>query len=274
MVEYFGHIPSSHRALLLVSGLVLFWILEGLIPVFRFNYEKGKHWSLNIFFTVTTVLINLVFAGLILKVSDYVVANKIGVIQYFNNFWLQFVIGLLILDLIGAYLIHYIQHKIKVLWLFHLIHHTDTWVDASSGNRHHPGESVFRALFTTLAVAIAGAPMWMVMLYQSMSVVFTQFNHANIKIPSLIDSVLSWIVVTPSMHRVHHHFVQPYTDSNYGNIFSFWDRIFGTFRQLSSDKIQFGIDTHTQPEENNRLANLLKIPFQTYRPPVGSKFNE
>ena len=64
------------------------------------------------------------------------------------------------------------------------------------------------------------------------------------------------------MHKVHHHYVLPYTDSNYGNIFSVWDRIFGTFTTLDREKIIYGIDTHMKPEENNRLVNLLKIPFQ------------
>ena len=64
------------------------------------------------------------------------------------------------------------------------------------------------------------------------------------------------------MHKVHHHYVLPYTDSNYGNIFSVWDRIFGTFTTLDREKIIYGIDTHMKPEKNNRLVNLLKIPFQ------------
>ena len=121
------------------------------------------------------------------------------------------------------------EHKIKVLWRFHLIHHTDAHVDTTTANRHHPGESVIRFVFTTLAVLVVGAPMWMVMLYQSMSVVLSQFNHANIGLPGWLDRGLSWFIVTPDMHHVHHHYIQPYTDSNYGNIFAFWDRLFGTF---------------------------------------------
>ena len=76
------------------------------------------------------------------------------------------------------------------------------------------------------------------------------------------------------MHKVHHHYIQPYTDSNYGNIFSIWDRIFGTFKTLDPDKLIYGIDTHMQPEENARIGNLLKMPFQKYRSPKGSKFSD
>lgn len=169
---------------------------------------------------------------------------------------------MLLLDLIGAYLAHYVEHKVKFLWRFHLIHHSDTWVDTTTANRHHPGESVVRFIFTTLAVLIVGAPMWLVFLYQSLSVVLSQFNHANISLPVSIDRWLSYVIVSPDMHKVHHHYELPHTDSNYGNIFSVWDRIFRTFSTLKREKIVYGIDTHMEIEKNNSIGSLLKIPFQ------------
>jgi sterol desaturase/sphingolipid hydroxylase (fatty acid hydroxylase superfamily) len=65
------------------------------------------------------------------------------------------------------------------------------------------------------------------------------------------------------MHKVHHHYLLPHTDTNYGNIFSIWDRMFGTFSILPREEIVYGVDTHMLPEENNSLSNLLKIPFQS-----------
>jgi sterol desaturase/sphingolipid hydroxylase (fatty acid hydroxylase superfamily) len=171
----------------------------------------------------------------------------------------------LLLDLIGAYLAHLAEHKAKILWRFHLIHHTDTWIDTTSANRHHPGESIIRFTFTTLGVLLVGSPMWMVFLYQTISVVATQFTHANIALPKKLDSLLSYFIVSPDMHKVHHHHMLPYTDSNYGNIFSVWDRLFGTYRMLPKEEIIYGIDTYTRPEEHNQLKNLLKIPFQKPR---------
>jgi sterol desaturase/sphingolipid hydroxylase (fatty acid hydroxylase superfamily) len=179
----------------------------------------------------------------------------------------------LVLDLIGAWFIHWTEHKVRWMWRFHLVHHTDTHVDTTTANRHHPGESVFRFVFTTMAVFIAGAPMWMVMMYQALSVAVSQINHANIQLPAKVDRLLSWVLVTPNMHHVHHHYVLPYTDSNYGNIFSVWDRLFGTFMTLEPNKLTYGVDTHMKPEENEVLSSLLKIPFDRYRPPVGAKFD-
>lgn len=160
------------------------------------------------------------------------------------------------------------------MWKFHLIHHADMYVDTTTANRHHPGESVFRFIFTWFAVLIIGAPFWIVMLYQSVSVVLAQFNHANIILPKQIDKFISFIFVSPNMHKVHHHYRQPYTDSNYGNIFSFWDRLFGTYKTLDPSKLIYGIDTHLSPDENATVGNLLAIPFQPYRAPEGSKFSK
>jgi sterol desaturase/sphingolipid hydroxylase (fatty acid hydroxylase superfamily) len=188
--------------------------------------------------------------------------------------WLYTLLGLMILDLIGSWLIHWIEHKVKWMWKFHLVHHTDTWVDTTTANRHHPVESVFRALFTFIAVVISGAPIWLIFLYQFLSVLFSQFNHANISLPKWFDNILAWIIVSPGMHKVHHHYQQPLTDTNYGNIFSFWDRIFGTFVHLKHTQIlQYGIDSCMKEEENNRIGRLLEIPFGDYRPPPGAKFS-
>lgn len=269
IASYFSTIPPLHRSLILVGGIAIFWMIENAFPLFRFNYKKWNHAGINIFFTLTTIVVNFVLAFILLLSADWAVQNNFGVLQWLPQMplWLYTLIGLLLLDLIGAYLAHLVQHKTKILWRFHLIHHTDTWIDTTTANRHHPGESVIRFLFTTLAVLVAGSPMWLVFLYQSMSVVFSQFNHANISLPEKLDKLISYFIVSPNMHKVHHHYVLPYTDSNYGNIFSIWDRLFGTFTTLKKEDIVYGVDTHMQPSENNRLSNLIKIPFQKHRSP-------
>lgn len=269
IMDYFETIPSLHRSLILVGGLTFFWLLESALPLFRFRYNKWKHASLNIFFTLTTIVVNFVLAFLLVQTSDWATANQFGLLHWFSlEGWVFMVTGLLAMDLIGAYFIHWLEHKVKWMWQFHIIHHSDKEIDTTSANRHHPGESVFRLVFTVLAVLIIGAPIWMVFMYQTMSVVLTQFNHANIKMPSWLDQVLKVVFVTPDMHRVHHHYRQPYTDSNYGNIFSFWDRIFGTYLSAPNEKLIYGVDTMMENEKNNNVAELLKKPFTPYIPPV------
>jgi sterol desaturase/sphingolipid hydroxylase (fatty acid hydroxylase superfamily) len=267
IINYFSTIPSAHRSLILVSGITIFWLIENAYPLFNFDYKKWHHATINIFLTLTTIVINFLLAFVLLKTADWTVANHFGILQWLPvvPLWLYVLIGLLLLDLIGAYLVHFVEHKTKLLWRFHLIHHTDTWVDTTSANRHHPGESIIRFTFTTLGVLIVGSPMWLVLLYQTLSVIATQFNHANITLPKKWDTLMSYLIVSPDMHKVHHHYKLPYTDSNYGNIFSVWDRLFGTFRTLPKEEIVYGIDIHMKTEDHNELKNLLKIPFQKQR---------
>jgi len=270
IVHYFEGISSFHRSLILVGGIAFFWIWESANPLFKFKYPKWQHAGVNVFFTITTILVNFSLAFFLLLTSDWVVDNKFGVIQWlpFLPLAVQILIGLLLLDFIGAWLIHWLEHKIKWLWKFHLIHHTDTFVDTTTANRHHPGESVFRFLFTVIAVIVSGSPLWLVFLYQSISVVMAQFNHANIRLPAWIETILNRIIVTPGMHHVHHHYQQPLTDMNYGNIFSLWDRIFGTYVAVKQEELCYGVDTHIYPEEHSKVKNLLQIPFQKYRKPA------
>jgi len=184
------------------------------------------------------------------------------------NFFLTFTTVLI------NFLAHFVEHKVKPLWMVHLVHHTDHNVDTTTANRHHPIESVIRFGFTLAGVFIIGVPIGMVMLFQSISLVLSQFNHANIKLPKKLDDALSWIIVSPDMHKVHHHNVLPYTDSNYGNIFSIWDRLFGTFMKLDPEKIVYGVDVFPNEEENRDIKNLLTQPFQKYKKPTIIPVNE
>lgn len=273
LVAYFEHIPPVVRGAIFVGGLVLFWSLEGLIPLFGKAYKKVNHAALNLFLTVFNFVLALGFAWALLTVSDFTMENQFGLLFQidFPN-WLRVILGVVFLDLIGAYFAHWTLHRVKWMWKFHVIHHSDTNIDVTSGFRHHPGEILIRLLFTILGVFMLGIPMGVIMIYQTLSLIFAQITHANIRVPNGLDRPLSFIFVTPNMHKVHHHYKQPETDSNYGNIFGFWDRIFGTFIQVEKTKsLVYGIDTHMDPKENENLGNLLKIPFQEYREPEGLK---
>lgn len=273
IIAYFNTIPSSHRSAILVGGLAFFFLLESIIPLFRFKRSRFKHAGINLFLTATTVIINFLFAFIIVKISEYCVEHRLGLMYLVEMpTWAFMIVGLLLMDLIGAYLPHFLEHKIMFLWRFHIIHHSDPLVDTTTANRHHPGESVIRVIFTMMGVAILGAPMWLVMLYQSMSVVLSQFNHANIVFPKWLDRIISFVFISPDMHKLHHHYRLPYTDSNYGNIFAFWDRMFRTFTEIDDPKkIVYGLDTYPKHEEHSNLGKLLAIPFWKYRKPDAEK---
>jgi sterol desaturase/sphingolipid hydroxylase (fatty acid hydroxylase superfamily) len=251
--------------------------MEAIVPLFKMDYNKLRHAGINLAFTLITLIINLFGALLIAAAVDFNLENETGILHFFQDLspWFYVILGLILLDLIGAWLIHWIEHRVKWMWKFHLIHHTDPSVDVTSGLRHHPGENIFRLIFTTIAVLLTGASLGLVMLYQTISAFFAALTHANIQVPGWIDKPLAWVFVTPHFHKIHHHYIQPHTDSNYGNIFSIWDHLFRTVTSMGNmDDLVYGIDTHMSPEENSSIKNLLMIPFQDYRHPIGSKFSD
>lgn len=270
LVNYFENIPTTARATILIGGIFLFWVLEGVIPLIRFSYKKWRHAAINLFFTICTMIIGFGLAGVLYLSSVKTNEFEFGLLHIIDlPLWIEVLFGVLLLDLIGAYFAHWTEHRVRWMWKFHLVHHSDTTVDVTTGLRHHPGETVIRISFTILAVIFTGASMGIIMLYQSLSVLFAHLTHANIQMPMKIDRALSWIFVTPLMHKVHHHFQLPLTDTNFGNIFSIWDRLFQTFAEVDeTTDLVYGIDTHMDKSENDRLSNLLKIPFQAYRPPT------
>lgn len=273
IINYFDTIPPLHRSLILVGGITFFWLLEGSLPLFNFKYKKWQHAIPNLFFTLTTIIVNFGLAFLLVETADWVKATEFGIINWIPNLplWAYVFLGVFLLDFVGAYLAHYVEHKVKPLWMVHLVHHTDHKVDTTTANRHHPLESVIRFVFTLLGVLIVGTPIAIVMLYQSLSLVATQFSHANIKLPKKVDKVISYLLVSPDMHKVHHHYVLPYTDSNYGNIFSVWDRLFGTYMTLDRESIVYGVDTFPDEATNSNIVDLLKQPFHKYRKPTTVK---
>lgn len=266
IIQYFETIPSAHRTAIIVGGLTIFSLIESAVPLMSLKYSRWKHAGINIFFTLTTILVNLILSFILLKTSDWVVSEGVGILGWINfPIWAKLIVGLLLLDLIGAYAPHWVEHHVKWMWQFHAIHHSDQHVDVTTANRHHPGESVIRFVFTIFATLIAGAPIWLIMIYQSMSVVLSQYNHSNITMPKALDKFLVLVICTPNMHHVHHHYRMPYSDMNYGNIFSFWDRLFRTYTEVDNEKLKYGLDTHMDSKEVNNIWSMLKQPFKPYR---------
>ena len=266
VIQYFETLESRpiERMAILVGGLLIFWIIEGAIPLLPLRYKKNKyrHAAVNFGFTVMHLVIHTLLAILIIALSDWCKAANFGLVYWFNaNTIGAIIIGVLALDF-SSWLVHVVMHKIPLLWRFHLIHHSDTNVDVTTGLRHHPGDSLLRGIFFLILIFISGAPMYSVMIYQTLVVLSTAFTHANIRLPQWLDRSLSVVLVSPNMHKVHHHWQQPFTDSNYGAVFSIWDRLLGTFMKLEPGKIKYGIDRHYPHERDEDFVKLLKKPFQ------------
>ena len=203
---------TTEQALLLAGTFLFFTLLEGIIPLLRMKYQKARHTGINLMFILTSVIVSIPFAFVAVHSSQLVNGLQIGVLNMIKMpDWLYFLAGLMLLDFLTSYLPHLVQHKVKWMWKFHLVHHTDTWVDTSTANRHHPGETVISMLFLIVAIFITGAPAWLVILHQVIAVAFSQFTHANISLPLKVDEIISWVFISPNTHKVHHHHTQPLT---------------------------------------------------------------
>jgi sterol desaturase/sphingolipid hydroxylase (fatty acid hydroxylase superfamily) len=264
-------LTTTEQALLLAGSFLFFTILESVIPLLRMRYKRIRHAGINLFFILTSIIVSIPFAFFAVHSSNWMTEHEFGLLNIFNlPTWLYVIAGFLMLDFLSSYLAHYVQHKIKWMWKFHLVHHTDNWVDTSTANRHHPGEIIISMIFLIAAIFVTGAPAWLVLLHQIVSTTFSQFTHANISLPSKIDKAISYIFISPNMHKVHHHHTQPLTDTNYGNIFSIWDRLFKTFATSDVENLKYGIDTHPHEDEHNHMGKLFVMPFEQYRSPTTS----
>ena len=266
IIEHFSTLEQrpAERMILLVGGLLVFWIIEGAIPLIPMHYRRNKlrHAGVNFAFTVIHLVIHTLLAFVIVALSDWCARSGFGLVYWLhaNTFW-TVIIGVLALDF-SSWLVHFIMHKVPLLWRFHLVHHTDTNVDVTTGLRHHPGDSILRGLFFLLLIFISGAPVYAVMIYQTILILATAFTHSNMKLPAWLDRSLSYFLVSPNMHKVHHHWKQPFTDSNYGAVFSFWDRLLGTFMKLDVKDLRYGLDRHYPMEKDEDLGALLRRPFE------------
>jgi len=260
-LNFFETMPTWQRALWIVLCLSFCWILEGQFPLFTFAYQKWKHAGVNFVFLTTTMIINTVFGIATIGIFEWIELNNIGLMHYIDlPVWLELLVCILIFELMAQYTVHYLLHRIKWMWKFHMIHHSDTHLDVTSGTRHHPGDFAMRELFALVAVVLTGAPIGYYFFYRILTVFFTYITHANIQVPRWLDKPLSYVFITPNMHKFHHHYERPWTDSNFGNMFSVWDRLFGTFVYDDPKKIRYGLDVLDDKRDED-IAFQMKIPF-------------
>ncbi|MEO7208314.1 MAG: sterol desaturase family protein [Steroidobacteraceae bacterium] len=177
--------------------------------------------------------------------------------------WLKIAACVLLLDM-TIYWQHRLMHAVPWLWRLHRLHHTDLALDASSGVRFHPMEILFSLAVKVGAVLLLGAPPAAVLAFEILLSSFSLFTHANIAIAAGVDCVLRWLVVTPDMHRIHHSVLREEHDRNFGFSASWWDRLFGSYRDAPSQpqaQLKLGLDEFREDSEQ-RFAALLTQPFR------------
>ncbi|NBO58213.1 MAG: sterol desaturase family protein [Chitinophagia bacterium] len=267
IITYFGDLEKRplERAGFFIAGMVLLWAVENIVPLIHNHYKKTKvvHAGTNLAFTAIHFVIHTLLAGGIVFMAGWTSKHGFGLVNWIGGSALiTILITCFTLDFFAGWLCHFVEHKISLFWRFHIIHHADNNVDVTTGLRHHPLESVWRGLFFYIGIFVAGAPMYAVLLYQTILVFITGFTHANISLPKWLDRFIGYLLVSPNMHKVHHHWKQPFTDSNYGAVFSIWDRLLGTYMELDPKEIKYGLDRYYPNEKDEAFVALMRRPFE------------
>ena len=266
IIEFVTNSSGEIQVILFLTTVLICWIIENLFGLAT-GYKKWKHAFLNSKFIAFNVPIQLIFGVCMAIAIQWTTNHHFGILNYLpyaKSNLVLFSASFILFDL-GEYAYHVIMHKTRRLWMFHLVHHSDPIVDVSTTVREHPGENAIRTFFTLIWVILSGAALWMLLLRQIIQTFTTLISHMNYRLPPKTNRVIGWVFITPNLHHVHHHYQQPYTDCNYGDVLSIWDRMFGTFSPEPETRIVFGVDTYMAEKEHSQYVSLLKIPFGKYR---------
>lgn len=172
------------------------------------------------------------------------------------------VIDIVVLDC-WIYFWHRANHVIPALWRFHEVHHLDNFLDASSALRFHFGEVFLSAMVRGPVIFLLGLPWTSVVAFETLLALATIFHHSNVKIPAWLERPLSMVMVTPSIHWVHHHAIRRDTDSNYSTFLSVWDRIFASrSATMRTPDMAIGVEGMADRE----IQGLVKRPFEARQP--------
>ena len=249
-------------AFLSILTTVILW--EIVAPRRRLTQSIRKRWLNNI----SLVAANSLMVRLLLPMGTAGIAlwaeqKQLGIFHYLHlPTTLSIILSIILLDLI-IYWQHRLFHRIPLLWRLHQVHHADQDIDVTTGLRFHPIEILISMLIKLTAIALLGAPVMAVILFEAILNGMAMFNHGNIRISSKLDNILRLFVVTPDMHRVHHSVLIQETNSNYGFNISLWDRLFHSYRaqpEAGHSKMQIGLkELDNQPTHS--ILWMLQLPF-------------
>jgi sterol desaturase/sphingolipid hydroxylase (fatty acid hydroxylase superfamily) len=178
--------------------------------------------------------------------------------------WLEVACAVLLMDY-TLYLWHVLTHRLPLLWRFHVVHHADLDLDASTALRFHFGELGISTGWRAAQVVLIGVTPLALSVWQIFLLLSIVFHHSNMRLPIEVERKLNLLLVTPRMHGIHHSIVQEETNSNWSSGLSFWDRLHDTLRlNVPQDEITIGVDAYREPSEV-RLGAMLKLPFTAER---------
>ena len=255
-------ILTVERAFLGVGGFVLLLLLEQLWPFRPQAESRWRRYAINLFITGSNaLLLSVLLGGVIVSAYHSFELHRLGMFSRLGlDGWWNVVITVVALDGV-TYFWHRAYHGLPFLWRMHRVHHSDQALDVTTSGRFHLTEMVLSAVFRLGVIAALGASVASVVMFEIVFGLLNQVEHSNLRIPEPFETWLRGVIVTPDMHRIHHSQEQSHTNSNYSTIFSFWDRLFGTYQFGAEQRaLTIGLPEYRRPEDVT-FGNVLAMPF-------------
>lgn len=239
--------PTTIQVALFASTFALLTVLE-----YRDGRSvagpKWRHAASNGLFVLSALPIQIALMTCTLALAHWTTVHHWGLVYllpHADDPWIRYGLMFVVLDLLD-YVYHVSVHQFAPFWRFHLVHHTDTAVDVSTTVREHPGETCVRNAFLMMWVGLCGASVEVLVLRQTTETLSNLWSHTAVRLPERWARVLGWLFITPNLHHAHHHRALPATNRNYGDIFSVWDRLFGTYTAMAAADVSFGLEPPQQ----------------------------
>ena len=265
MGEYLVEHSGTLLPWTLIAVLLFAAIIEALVPRRPETSDLPGRWFTNLSFAVISMLISQLFVRLTLVIAAlWAQVEGIGLLPLLDlGIWPTVGITILVMEF-ANYVLHRLFHTVPWMWRCHAIHHTDVEVDFTTAYRHHPFEVIIMSLVGIPLVFLLGLDPLAVIVYQVLGIISAVLTHTNLYIPEAVEKILRIFIVTPDFHRLHHSSERIHTDSNYGALLPWFDRMFGTEtrRSFADHKdMELGLEYMREPSES-RLDHLLVLPLR------------
>ena len=227
--------------LVIFSVFVLQYLFEHFFPEKK-KYNSFKNELINMAVGAFNGLILFIPSALIIMVINYSAKINFGLLHFTAfPFWLNLLLTIFLMD-IGMYWWHRANHTVQLFWRFHRFHHLDLKMNTTTAVRFHFMELLFAWVLKSAYIFLLGISFLPLLIYEVMFFFVVVIHHSNISVTTKGDFLYSKLFSSPLMHRIHHSNIKEEMDTNYGSVFSFWDRLFGTYKRRASKEIIFGVD--------------------------------
>ncbi len=246
-----------------IFAIMAVW--EVLAPKRRLQLSRATRWTANLGLVVlNSFVVRLLFPAAAVGVALFAEDRGVGLFHIYQiPFAPAVIISVIAMDFV-IWLQHVMFHAIPLLWRLHRVHHADLDYDVTTGARFHTIEIILSMLIKFATIMLLGPPVVAVVIFEVLLNATAMFNHANVGLPPVVDRILRWVLVTPDMHRVHHSVEDDEANSNFGFSLTWWDRIFGTYREqprAGHQNMTIGIHRYRDPKLVDSLPGMLTLPF-------------